>query len=328
MRAVLNGKDGHLHWSEVPDPVIKDDQVLIEVHAAALNRADLLQREGSYPPPPGWPDWFGLEAAGVIKAVGSEVEAEGKWKIGDEVTALLGGGGYAEYVAAPESVLMPIPKGLSMIEAAALPEVFGAAFLFLFVEGGLKAGDLLLMQAGASGLASVVIPIAKSFGARVITTVMNSDLAERIQHLNADIVVDTSKEKLADVMKRELDAGHGVDIAVDCLGGEMVGECMPYMAFGGRWINIATLAGDITNVNLRGMYARRTRIIGTNLRSRTSLEKKAILEQLVETIWPKIESGEIRPTISKVFPITEAEAAQDLMYSGKNVGKIVLKVKD
>ena len=328
MRAVLNGKDGHLHWSEVPDPVIKDDQVLIEVHAAALNRADLLQREGSYPPPPGWPDWYGLEAAGVIKAVGSKVEAEGKWKIGDEVTALLGGGGYAEYVAAPDSVLMPIPKGLSMIEAAALPEVFGAAFLFLFVEGGLKAGDLLLMQAGASGLASVVIPIAKSFGARVITTVMNSDLAERIQHLNADIVVDTSKEKLADVMKRELDAGHGVDIAVDCLGGEMVGECMPYMAFGGRWINIATLAGDITNVNLRGMYARRTRIIGTNLRSRTSLEKKAILEQLVETIWPKIESGEIRPTISKVFPITEAEAAQDLMYSGKNVGKIVLKVKD
>lgn len=327
MYAVLNGADAQLHWSQVPDPVIADDQVLLEIHAAALNRADLLQREGNYPPPPGWPDWFGLEAAGIIVQVGKNVAAEGRWHVGDAVTALLGGGGYAEYVAVPAGLLMPIPRGLSMVEAAALPEVFGAAYLFLFEEGGLQSGDTLLMQAGASGLASVVIPMAKAFGARVITTVMNGELAEKIQHLNADIVVDTSREKLADVMKAELEAGHGVDIAIDCLGGEMVGQCLPYMAFGGRWINIATLANDFSTINLRPMYARRIRLIGTNLRSRTPAQKKALLENMVHIIWPKVESGEIRPTIYRVYPIQEAEAAQALMYSGKSAGKIVLTVK-
>ena len=234
MYAVTIGDDKLLHWSEVADPVIKDDEVLLQVHAAALNRADLLQRAGQYPPPPGWPDRFGLEAAGVITAVGKDVEKEGKWHVGDEVCALLGSGGYAEYVAVPEGLLMPIPKGLSMTEAAALPEVYGAGFLFLFLEGGLKAGDTLLMQAGASGLASVVIPMAKAFGARVITTVMNDELEKAIEHLHADIVVNTSRQSLVEVMKAELEAGRGVDITVDCLGGDTVGECLPYMNFDGR----------------------------------------------------------------------------------------------
>jgi len=183
------------------------------------------------------------------------------------------------------------------------------------------------MQAGASGLASVVIPMAKAFGCRVITTVMNAELAEKISHLPADMVIDTSKQRLADVMKAELEAGRGVDVAIDCLGGEMVGECLPYMSFCGRWINIATLANDYSNINLRPMYARRIRLIGTNLRSRTSEQKKVMLEEMVKRIWPKVESGEIRPTIYRVFPIQEAEAAQDLMYSGTSAGKIVLTVK-
>lgn len=328
MYAVLNGEDKHLHWTQVPDPVIADEQVLLEVHAAALNRADLLQREGSYPPPPGWPEWFGLEAAGKIVQIGKKVEEEGKWHVGDEVTALLGGGGYAEYVAVPAGMLMPIPKGVSMIEAAAMPEVFGAAYLFLFEEGKIQPGETLLMQAGASGLASVVIPMAKAFGCRVITTVTSGEMAEKIKHLQANRIVDTSKEKLVDVMKEELEAGRGVNIAIDCLGGDTVGECLPYMEFCGRWIDIATLAGDPTTVNLRSMYAKRTRLIGTNLRSRTPDEKKVLLEDMVRIIWPKVESGEIRPTIYKVFPIQEAEAAQDLMYSGKSAGKIVLTVKE
>ena len=327
MYAITTGEDKHLYWSEVADPVIKDDEVLLEVHAAALNRADLLQRAGQYPPPPGWPDRFGLEAAGKIVAVGKDVEKEGRWHVGDEVCALLGSGGYAEYVAVPEGLLMPIPKGLSMTEAAALPEVYGAGFLFLFLEGGLKAGDTLLMQAGASGLASVVIPMAKAFGARVITTVMNDELEKAIEHLHADIVVNTSRQSLVEVMKAELEAGRGVDITVDCLGGDTVGECLPYMNFDGRWIMIATLAGDPTTVNLRSMYARRTRLIGTNLRSRTPEQKKKLLGDMVRILWPKVESGEIRPTIFKVFPIQEAEAAQDLMQSGKSAGKIVLTVK-
>ena len=297
---------------KVADPKIKANEVLLEVHAAALNRADLLQRDGQYPPPPGWPDRFGLEAAGVIAAVGKDVETEGRWHVGDRVCALLGSGGYAEYVAVPEGLLMPIPKGLSMTEAAALPEVYSAAYLFLFQEGGgLKAGDTLLMQAGASGLASVVIPMAKSFGARVITTVMNDELEQAISHLPADLVVNTSKRKLSNVLKEEMEAGRPVDIAVDCLGGETVGECLPYMNYDGRWIMIATLAGDPTTVNLRSMYVRRTRLIGTNLRSRTPAQKKQLLTNMVKLIWPKVESGGgFGPTIFKVFPIEQAEEAQ------------------
>lgn len=285
MFAMLNGNDGHLHWTEVPNPVIKEDEVLLEVYAAGINRADLLQRAGQYPPPKGWRDWCGLEASGVIAAVGENVKKEGKWHIGDRVCALLGSGGYAEYVAVPEGLLMPIPKGLDMKQAAALPEVYGAAYLFLCLEGGLKSGDTLLMQAGASGLASVIIPMAKAFGARVITTVMNDELEKKIGHLNADIVVNTSRQSLRDVMKTELEAGRGVDVAVDCLGGDMVGECLPYMNFDGRWIMIATLADDCTTVNMRSMYARRTRLIGTNLRSRTPEQKKRLLNDMVKKLW-------------------------------------------
>ena len=324
MFATKIGEDGKLVWAEAEDPVIRDDEVLLEVHAAALNRADLLQRAGQYPPPPGWPDRFGLEAAGVIKAVGKDVT---EWKVGQEVCALLGSGGYAEYVAVPDKMLMPIPKGLSMQEAAALPEVYGAAYLFMFWEGGLKAGDTLLMQAGASGLASVVIPMAKSFGARVLTTVMNDEQAKAISHLPADRVIVTDREDLPTVLKEEFEAGHGVDICIDCLGGDTAGKCLPYMNFDGRWIMIATLAGDPTTVDLRSMYARRTRIIGTNLRSRTPMQKKQLLGEMVKTIWPKVESGEIRPTIFKVYPIQQAEEAQALMASGKSAGKIVLTVK-
>lgn len=326
MHAVLKGNDGCVYWTEVPDPVIKDDQVLVKVAAAALNRADLLQREGNYPPPPGWPEWFGLEAAGTIVAMGKDAEAEGKWHIGDKVTALLGGGGYAEYVAVPAGMLMPVPKGLSMVEAAALPEAYGAAYLFLFLEGNLQPGETLLVQAGASGLASVLIPMAKAFGARVITTVRNSELSKAIEHLHADRVVDTSKESLKDVMKEELKAGHGVNLTIDCLGGPTTGECLPYMDFDGRWIMIATLAGDPTTVDMRSMYVRGTRLIGTTLRRRTSEAKAKLLSDMVELIWPKIEDGTIRPTIFKVFPIEEAEAAHQLMYSGKSAGKIVLAV--
>lgn len=328
MFATCVGTDGRLHWESTSDPVIKSREVLLEIHAAALNRADLLQRAGQYPPPPGWPDRFGLEAAGVIAAVGEDVEKEGKWHVGDSVCALLGSGGYAEYVAVPEEMLMPVPKGLSMVEAAALPEVYGAAYLFLCMEGKLKAGETLLMQAGASGLASVIIPMAKAFGARVITTVMNDELEQKIRHLPADRIVNTSRESLKDVMQAELEAGHGVDITIDCLGGECVGECLPYMNFDGRWIMIATLADDFTNVNMRSMYARRTRLIGTNLRSRTPEQKKQLLEEMTQLLWPKVESGEVRPTIYKVFPIEQAEEAQALMQSGKSAGKIVLKVKE
>ena len=326
MKAVMIENDRSLSWRDVPDPIIKAGEVLVKVEAAALNRADLLQRAGDYPPPPGCPEWMGLEIAGTIAEIGEEVKAEGKWQIGDKVCALLGGGGYAEYAAVPSGMLMPVPKGLSMVEAASLPEVYGAAYLFLFYEGKLQKGDTLLMQAGASGLASAVIPIAKAYGARVITTVISDEVAKSIEYLHADMVVNTKKQKLAEVMKAELDAGRGVDIAIDCLGDANVGECLPYMNYWGRWIMIATLAGDFSNVNLKSMYVRRTRLIGTTLRSRTPEQKAEILANMVRDIWPMLESGAIRPIIYKVLPIQQAEEAQAIMTSGKHVGKIVLTV--
>lgn len=328
MHATLIGDDGHLCWSDVPDPVISDNQVLLKIYAAGVNRADLLQRAGQYPAPPGWPDWFGLEASGIIEKVGADVAAHGKWKVGDRVCALLGGGGYAEYAAVPEELLMPVPKGLSFTEAAALPEAFGAAYLFLFHEGHLKAGDTLLMQAGASGVASVVIPIAKAFGARVLASVMNDELESKIGYLHADRIINTSKTTLADAFKDELESGHPVDIVIDCLGGDKIGDCFQYMNRLGRWIMIATLAGDTAPVNLRTMYVRGIRLIGTTLRSRTLEQKHEILSEMTKNLWPKVSNREIFPNISRVFSIQDAEKAQDLMASGKNAGKIVLKVRE
>ncbi len=327
MKAILVNDDRSLRWDNVPDPQIKSEEVLVEIHAAALNRADLMQREGDYPPPPGCPDWMGLEIAGVIVEMGDEAKAKSNWKIGDEVCALLGGGGYAEYAAVKYDMLMPVPKNCTMVEAAAIPEAFATAYLNLFYEGGIKEGNTLLMNAGASGLASVIIPMAKAFGARVITTVLTDEIADSIKHLNADRVVVTTKEDIAQVLKEELDAGHGVDVAIDCLGGEVMGKCIHYLTHGARWIMIAALAGQKTEIDLKNIYVRNVRIVGSTLRSRTPAVKAQILAELVQKVFPKIESGEVKPTIYKTLPITEAEAAHDILYKGQNVGKVVLTVK-
>lgn len=327
MKAVLVNEDRSLRWDHVPDPKIGSDEVLVEIHAAALNRADLMQREGDYPPPPGCPDWMGLEIAGVIVDMGDGARANSNWQIGDKVCALLGGGGYAEYAAVRYDMLMPVPKNCTMAEAAAIPEAFATAYLNLFIEGGLKPGDTLLMNAGASGLASVVIPMAKAFGARVITTVLSDEIAQSIAHLHADRVVVTTKEDITAVLREELDNGHGVDVAIDCLGGEIMGKCIHFLMHGARWIMIAALAGQKTEIDLKNIYVRNVRIIGSTLRSRTPSMKARILAELVEKVFPKIESGEVKPTVYRVLPITEAEAAQDLLYKGQNVGKVVLAVR-
>lgn len=326
MKAIVIEPNKDLVWKEVETPVLKDGEVLVEVYAAAVNRADLMQRAGQYPPPPGCPDWPGLEISGVIKELTPEAEKSGKWHIGDKVCALLGGGGYAEYAAVPHNMLMPIPEGISMVEAAALPEAFATAYLNLFIEGGAKEGMTFLMHAGASGLASVVIPMAKAFGLRVITTVLSKEIAESIKHLGADIVVNTSKENIADVLKREEENGHPLNLAIDCLGSDKVGECFPYVAYGCRWIMIATLAGDISPVNMRTMYVKNIRLIGSTLRSKSVEVKGQILSSLVNDIWPKVESGEVRPTVFAVMPITDAEKAHNLLEQGISVGKVVLTI--
>lgn len=327
MKAILVNDDQSLRWDNVPDPIIKAEEVLVKIEYAALNRADLMQREGDYPPPEGCPEWMGLEISGEIVEIGEEAKEKSDWKIGDKVCVLLGGGGYAEYVSVKYDMLMPVPKNCTMAEAAAIPEAFATAYLNLFREGGLKAGNTLLMNAGASGLASVIIPMAKAFGARVITTVLSDEIANSIKHLNADVVVNTSKEDIADVLKRELADGHGVDVAIDCLGGEIMGRCIHFLTHGARWIMIAALAGQKTEIDLKNIYVRNVRIIGSTLRSRTPQVKAEILSELVENVWPKVETGEVKPTIYKILPITEAEAAHDILYRGENIGKVVLEVK-
>jgi NADPH2:quinone reductase len=326
MKAILVNEDKSLRWDNVPDPVLKSDEVLVKIEAAALNRADLMQREGDYPPPAGCPEWMGLEVAGEIVSVGDDVRSLSDWKIGDKVCALLGGGGYAEYVAVKYDMLMPVPENCSMVEAAAIPEAFATAYLNLFIEGGIKEGNTLLMNAGASGLASVIIPMAKAFGVRVITTVLSDEIAKSIGHLGADRVVVTTKEDISKVLEEELLAGHGVDVAIDCLGGEIMGKCIHYLTHGARWIMIAALAGRMTEIDLKNIYVRNVRIIGSTLRSRTPKVKAEILAGIVRDVYPKIESGEVKPTIYKVLPITEAEAAHDILYRGENVGKVVLTV--
>ena len=324
MKAILVNEDKSLRWDDVPDPVIKSDEVLVRIEAAALNRADLMQREGDYPPPAGCPEWMGLEVAGEIVELGEEAGKFSEWKKGDKVCALLGGGGYAEYVAVKYDMLMPVPKNCSMVEAAAIPEAFATAYLNLFIEGGIKEGNTLLMNAGASGLASVIIPMAKAFGVRVITTVLSDEIANNIKHLGADRVVVTPKEDISLVLKEELEAGHGVDVAIDCLGGEIMGKCIHYLSHGARWIMIAALAGRMTEIDLKNIYVRNVRIIGSTLRSRTPEVKAQILAGIVRDVYPKIEAGLVKPTIYATLPIQKAADAHDILYRGENIGKVVL----
>lgn len=326
MKAILVNDDRSLRWDNVPDPICGEEDCLVKIEAAALNRADLMQREGDYPPPEGCPEWMGLEIAGTITEVGAKAAEKSNWKIGDKVCALLGGGGYAEYANVKYDMLMPIPKNCSVTEAAAIPEAFATAYLNLFIEGNIKSGDTLLMNAGASGLASVIIPMAKAFGIRVITTVLTDEIAQSIKHLKADRVVVTSREDISEVLREELENGHPVDVAIDCLGGEIMGKCIHYLKHGARWIMIAALAGTKTEIDLKNIYVRNVRIIGSTLRSRTPEVKAQILADLVKNVWPKVESGEVKPTIYRVLPITEAEAAHDILYKGENVGKVVLTV--
>ena len=327
MKAILVNEDKSLRWDDVPDAICGSEDCLVKIEAAALNRADLMQREGDYPPPAGCPEWMGLEIAGTVTEVGSVAAQKSNWKVGDKVCALLGGGGYAEYANVKYDMLMPVPANCSMVEAAAMPEAFATAYLNLFIEGKIKSGDTLLMNAGASGLASVIIPMAKAFGIRVITTVLTDEKAESIKHLGADRVVVTTKEDISEVLKQELENGHPVDVAIDCLGGEIMGKCIHYLRHGARWIMIASLAGAKTEIDLKNIYVRNVRIIGSTLRSRAPEVKAEILASLVRDVWPKVESGEVKPTIYKVLPITEAEAAQDILYKGENVGKVVLTVE-
>lgn len=326
MKAMLV-KNERLVMTEVEMPVPKAGEILIEVKAIGINRADLLQRKGTYPSPKGWPEWPGLEVAGKVAAMGADVEKSGKFNLGDDVCALLGGGGYAEYVCAPAGMVMPMPKNLSYAQAASLPEAYATSYLNLFYEGHLQEGQTAFIPAGASGLASVAIPMAKAFSARVITSVLSDEIAEKIKPLNADIVINSVKEDVAAILKQEEENGRPVNMAMDCLSGTTLGESLPYMAEGGYWVVISTLAGIETTVQLRPLLTKGLHLVGSMLRKRSSEEKAQLLGELVERVWPKLESGELKPSIYKTLPLAQANEAQDLLEKGQNIGKVVLIVE-
>lgn len=326
MKAMLVDDHQNLMWTDVANPIIKPDEVLVKVHAAAINRADILQRQGKYPSPPGCPQWMGLEIAGEITEVGEIAAKESKWKVGDKVCALMGGGGYAEWAAVRYDMLMPIPKGLTYAEAAALPEAYATSYLNLFWEGHLEAGQTAFIPAGASGLASVAIPMAKAFGARVITSVRTADIAEKIGHLGADRILLSDSEDVAAALAEEEQNGTPVNVSMDCLSGETLGQSLPYMARGGYWVVISTLAGIETKVLLRPLLTKGLHLVGSMLRNRTPAMKAQILAELVEKVWGKIENGEIRPSIYKIFPIEQAEEAHAIMMRNEHVGKLVLTI--
>lgn len=326
MKAMLIDENQNLVWSEVDDPIIKDDEILVKIKAAALNRADLLQRQGKYPSPEGCPPWMGLEIAGDIIEMGKIAREKCDFNVGDKICALLGGGGYAEYVAIKYDMLMPIPNGLSYIEASAIPEAYATSYLNLFIEGHLEAGQTAFIPAGASGLASVAIPMAKAFGARVITSVLTDEIREKVRSTGADIIINSTTEDVSEILKKEEEKGYPINVSMDCLSGETLGKSLPYMARGGYWIVISTLAGITTEVQLRPLLTKGLHLVGSMLRNRTPEFKAYILSELVSKVFPKIEAGLIKPSIYKVLPIEKAEEAHAILQRGENIGKVVLTV--
>ena len=325
MKAMLVENE-KLVLTEVEMPEVKADEIRIKIKAIGINRADLLQKKGTYPSPKGWPEWPGLEVAGVVDSIGEVAKEKGRFAVGDKVCALLGGGGYAEYICVPEGMVMPMPENLTFEEASTLPESYATSYLNLFWEGHLKEGQTAFIPAGASGLASVAIPMAKAFGARVITSVLSDEIAEKIKPLGADVVINSSVQDVAEILKQEESDGHPVNMSMDCLCGETLGKSLPYMAESGYWVVISTLAGTETSIQLRPLLTKGLHLVGSMLRKRTSEEKALLLAEITEKVWPKIEKGEMKPSIYKVLSLEEANEALAILEKGENVGKVVLTV--
>jgi putative PIG3 family NAD(P)H quinone oxidoreductase len=315
--------DRPLVWRETADPVAGPDEVLVEIHATALNRADLLQRAGNYPPPPGAPETLGLEMAGVISALGVNVR---QWQLGDRVCALLPGGGYAEQVAVPQAMLMPIPQGWSFAQAAAMPEVYLTAFVNLYMEANLQPGEMVLVHGGASGVGTAAIQLLKATGNLVIVTAGSEAKCAACQELGADLAINYQTEDFVAEVKTFTD-GAGVDVILDMVGANYFPGNLSLLRLKGRLVFIATLSGGQAELNIGALMGRRLRLIGSVLRSRSLAEKVAIKERFMDLFWPQLEAGAIQPVIDSVYPIAEATAAHAHMAANRNIGKIVLQVR-
>lgn len=326
MKAMLVDKNKNFVWSEVKDPILEEDKIIVKIYAVALNRADLLQREGKYPSPKGWPTWMGLELSGEIIEMGKKAQENTNFKVGDKVCALVGGGAYAEKIAIPYQLVLPVPEGLTMEEASAIPEAYVTSYLNLFEEGKLQKGQIVYIAAGASGLASAAIPMAKAYGATVVTSVMTNEIKEKINHLNADYVIVQEKESIPEVFKRFEEEGHPINVAMDCLAGKDMGEALSYMARGGYWVIISTLAGVTSEIQLRPILTKGLHLVGSMLRNRSNEEKEKLLKNLQRDFFKYFKDGTIKPSIYKILDIAQVEEAHNILLTNKNVGKVVLKI--
>ena len=320
MKAILVEGD-ELTWGDAPEPALGPGEVKIDNRATAVNRADLAQRTGGYPPPPGASPILGLECAGVVREVGEGVT---RVKPGDEVCALLAGGGHAETVVAPAGQVLPKPKGLSWAEAAALPEVFATAWINLFHEAGAQPGERILLHAGASGVGTAAIQMCREFGNPCFVTAGSEAKIARCVELGADGGFNRHDGSFVDAVQAW--SGGGVDVILDPVGAAYLADNLKSLNLDGRLVIIGLLGGAVAEVPLGAMMVKRQRIIGSTLRARTVAAKAAVMDALEERVWPLVKSGAIKPIIETTLPVQQAGAAHELLATNDTFGKLVLEV--
>lgn len=323
MRAVVaqgTGGPEVLSVTDVPDPVAAPGEVLLEVVAAGLNRADLLQRRGFYPPPPGASDIIGMECSGRVLALGEGVTG---LEVGQEVCALLAGGGYAEKVAVPAGQVMPVPAGVDLVTAAALPEVAATVWSNVFMVAGLRPDETLLVHGGAGGIGTFAIQLAHALGARVATTGGTPEKLAFCRSLGADITIDYREQDFVEVVREATD-GHGADVVLDNMGAKYLARNVDVLALEGRLVVIGMQGGSKAELDINALLRKRGAVIATSLRSRPVEGKSAICAGVVEHVWPLVADGSVRPIVHTAMPLDQAVAAHELMESGAHTGKILL----
>lgn len=314
---------GDLSWGDAPAPTPGPHNVVVDVHATAVNRADLLQRRGFYPPPPGESEILGLEAAGVVASVGAQVT---RVKVGESVCCLLAGGGYAERVGVHEAMVLPIPAGLDFVQAAAIPEAFYTAFVNIVQEGGLARDERVLIHAGASGVGTAAIQLVKARGAIAYVTAGSDDKLARCRALGADAGINYKTESFAERVAA-LTGGQGVDVILDCVGGPYLEPNVGALRSRGRLVIIGLMGGTKADVNLGLLVSRRLRVIGSVLRTRSLAEKVAITDAFRAEVLPLFATGGLKPIVDATYPIADAAAAHEYVAANKNFGKVVLLVR-
>jgi len=309
-----------LSWDEVPDPVAGSDEVLVDVAASAVNRADLMQRAGHYDAPPGSSPYLGLECSGRVVALGEGVTG---WRVGEEVCALLTGGGYAERVAVPVGQLLPVPDGVDLVSAAGLPEVTCTVWSNVFMLAGLRPGETLLVHGGSSGIGTMAIQLARQVEARVAVTAGSAAKLERCRELGAQILIDYREQDFVTALRDATD-GHGADVVLDNMGAAYLGRNVEVLAPNGRLVVIGLQGGTKGELDLGVLLRKRAAVLATALRSRPAEEKAAIVASVRENVWPLIAAGTVRPVIDRVLPMSSAAEAHRLVESSTHVGKVLL----